>query len=207
MRVYRNGCVSFRLGSSEGSSIFLFCLGLVGLLVGCAHEPPDVTSGESGYQDRFQYTLLSPGAQFATLPPAVQNTVRAETGSADIERIVKGSNSGRLVYVIYFRDHDLYSPLYVAPDSSVLTPELSVAVGAPQDTVGTLTGGPVTGVTLSDLPPKAVKAIQQYAPDAEIDYITKETHADQVTYIVTFKNHTRPILYIGPDGTIAKRAP
>ena len=108
------------------------------------------------------------------------------------------------LYVIHFREEDLYPPLYVASDGSVLTPDLNVAVGAPQDTVGMLTGGPVTGVTLSDLPPKAIKAIQQYAPDAEIDFITKETHGDKIAYLVTFKKNAHPPLRLAQDGTILK---
>jgi hypothetical protein len=70
-----------------------------------------------------------------------------------------------------------------------------------------LSGGPVTGITLSDLPPKVVKAMQQYAPDGEIDFITKETHGGQITYIVAFKKNSHPTLYIAQDGTILKEPP
>jgi hypothetical protein len=178
--------------------------GLVGLLTGCVSERPRVAKADLDYQESYQYPLISPGAQFAALPPAVQNSIRAEVGSSDIDRVVKGTTGNRIVYVIYFENKDLFPPLYIAPDGTVLNPDLSVAVGAPRDTVGMLTGGPVTGVTLSDLPPNVVKAIQQRAPDAEIDYISKETHGDQTIYVVAFKNHARLTLHLAQDGTLLK---
>jgi hypothetical protein len=137
---------------------------------------------------------------------SVQNSIRAETGGADLDRVVKGSTDNRLVYVIYFRDKALLPPLYVAPDGTVLNPDLSVAVNAPRNSVGTLTGGPVTGLTLSDLPPKVVETIQQLAPDAEIDFISKQTRGDQTTYLVTFKNRARPTLHLAQDGSVLKEA-
>ena len=135
----------------------------------------------------------------------MQNSIRAETGSAEIFRVVKGTNSERIVYVVYFRNRELFPPLYIAPDGTVLNPNLSVAVLAPPGSIGALTGGPVTGLTLSDLPPKVVKTIQQQAPDAEIDFISNETHGDQTFYVVTFKNQARPPLHLAQDGTVLKQ--
>jgi hypothetical protein len=183
---------------------------LLCLLAGCAednwhawHQNLETTQ----YVDTFHNPLISPGAQFAALPPAVQNSIRAETGGSDIAHVDKTTNSAGPVYVIYFQEHQLYPPLYVQPDGAVLDPYLEVAVGAPQETVGMLTGGPVTGVTLSDLPKRVVKTIQQRAPSSEIDFITKETHGDQVTYIVNFKNRTQPVLYLDQEGTVLKETP
>src|SRR5262245_4155537 len=67
--------------------------------------------------------LLSPGAQFATLPPPVQNAVRAQAGIQEITRIVKDTSSGQTVYKIYFSGGEVFPPLYVAPDGSVLHPD------------------------------------------------------------------------------------
>jgi hypothetical protein len=180
------------------------------MLTGCAEDNWHAWhSGQpdTQYEDRFHYPLISPGAQFAALPPAVQNSIRAETGGSDITSIEKATNSSGPVYIIHFQEAQLYKPLYIAPDGSLLDEYLDVAMGAPQETVGMLTGGPVTGVTLSDLPPKVVKAIQRNAPDAEIDFITKETKGDQVTYIINFKNHTHPVLYLSQEGTVLKETP
>jgi hypothetical protein len=180
-----------------------WAVALAGLLAGCA-EPS--TSSLAEYQERYYQPLVSPGAQFASLPPAVQYTIRAETGGAPLANIVRDTNSGRLVYHVYFEDPDIYPPLIIAPDGSVLNPDLTVAIGAPRETPGVITGGAVGGITLGDLPPKVVKTIQQHAPDAEVESIAKETRGDQVMYIVTFKHGMRPALYIAADGTVLRGA-
>src|SRR5262245_4918101 len=72
--------------------------------------------------ETFHNPLISPGAQFAALPPAVQNSIRAQTGGSDIDHVTKTTNSAGRVYVIYFKEAELYPPLYVAPDGSVLDP-------------------------------------------------------------------------------------
>jgi len=177
---------------------------MLSLLTGCFSERPHIATEGPDYQEHYRYPLISPGAQFAALPPAVQNSIRAETGSAEISRVVKGTDSERTVYVVYFRNREMFPPLYIAPDGTVLTPNLTVAEAAPKGTVGTLTGGTVTGLTLSDLPPKVLKSIEQHAPDAEIDFISKETHGDQTSYIVAFKNQARPPLHLAQDGTVLK---
>ena len=181
-----------------------FMMLLVSLLAGCSWRRHAAASADLDYQAVYRYPLISPGAQFATLPPAVQNSIRAEAGCAELTRVVKGTSTDRLVYVVYFRNTAVYPPLYLASDGTVLTPNLAVAMIAPKDTVGTLTGGPGTGLTLSDLPPKVLKAIQQQAPDAEIDFISKETHADQASYLVTFKHHAHPPLHLDHEGTVLK---
>jgi hypothetical protein len=181
------------------------CSGLIILaafLAGCASDENPSAERLAEYQEHYHNPLLSPGAQFATLPPAVQRTVRAEAGAGEISDIVKDTNGNSIVYCIYFLS-PVDPPLFVAPDGALLDPDLSVAIGAAQDTVGVLTGGPVTGITLSDLPAQVVKTIQQRAPDAEVAYINKETHGQQLVYLVVFKDQMHPALRINSDGTLA----
>ena len=80
------------------------------------------------HQTAYDKPLTSPGAKFGALPPVVQRTVLAEAGPAEVVDAVRDTSSGRVVYKIYFRDKDLFPPLYVAPDGSVLNPDLTVAV-------------------------------------------------------------------------------
>ena len=80
----------------------------------------------SEYAQRYNYSLVSPGAQFGELPPAVRRTVLAETGSAQLSGVVRDTSSGRLKYIIFFQEHYLYPPLHVAPDGSVLRPDGAV---------------------------------------------------------------------------------
>ncbi len=173
------------------------------LLPGCARHRAE-TPGQP-YLVAYDEPLITPGTKFAGLPPAVQHTIRAEAGSAEIQNIWKLRRGGAPVYRISFRNDDLYPPLYVAADGSVLKPDLGVAIGAPKDSYGVLTGGPVTGVTLADLPASVIKTIHQRAPDAEVSTLTKETRGDHVVYVVTFKDSFYPTLYVQANGTVVEQ--
>lgn len=178
------------------------------LWTSCASHPkPVVVVYDFPPSTPYATPLISPGTKFGALPPAVQNTIRAQTGGAEIEDILRDSIGGQPVYRIYFTKADVLPPLYVAPDGSVLNPDLTVAVGAGRDSVGLLTGGGASGVTLGDLPPKAVKAIQQHAPQAEINSITKENRGDQAVYIVSFKDPKQATIEITPEGTVVVPTP
>jgi hypothetical protein len=178
------------------------CLAIVllgGVLLGCAEERPSL---KDPYRERYGRPLVSSGTLFAALPPAVQNTVRAETGSAAIADVVKYTSSGRIVYQIFFQNRDLFPPLYVASDGTPLDPNLTVAIGAPQDISNVVTGGPVAGVTLNDLPPMVVKSLQRTVPDAVVDSIVKQVNGDKTTYLITFKDRMHPTLQLASDGTV-----
>ena len=185
-------------------SVTLGCsLCLVTLLVAsCAHERP-----VANYPVPYDRPLNSPGGKFSSLPPAVQNTIRAETGSAEIEDIVRDTHTGSLVYKVHFVDKKLFPTLYIAPDGSVLNPNLTVAVGAAQGTTGVGRGGAVS-LKPSDLPPNVMRLIQDRAPHTEIAFIQKELWGDREVYVVSFKdpNHN-PDLCIAADGTVLKGKP
>ena len=178
------------------------CPGLISaLLLGCAGPQP---APREAYRDLYVRPLSSPGAQFSQLPPTVKHTVLAETGSASVARIDKGTADGKTIYRVAFKDAGLYPPLYVAADGSVLYPNLNEAVGAPRDVFTMATHGPVTRVSLDELPTQVVKAIQHARPDAEVDEITRDVNGSRILYVVTFKGRTHPGLTIEPDGTIVK---
>ena len=171
------------------SPLFLVA-SLAVLLVGCATaDKAQVATHETPYDK----PLTSPGAKFGALPPIVQRTVLAEVGQGEVIDAVRDTSSGRVVYKIYFRDRELFPPLYVAPDGSVLNPDLTVAVRA----------RPATLVRLADLPAKVRKAIPERAPAAEVSYINKESWGDLVVYVVTFKDEAHnPRLLLSEEGTV-----
>jgi hypothetical protein len=178
------------------------CLGLVGvaiLFTGCAEHQPYAAQKPV---ERYHYRLMSPGTEFAELPPAVQRTIRAETGGAQIANIEKGSNTDLTVYKVLFVNAAQFPPLYVAQDGSLLNPDLTVAIPAPHELAASKTVGPIKRVTVQDLPPEVVKAIQAAAPDAEVSTIVRETERDKVVYVVTFKDQKHPALFVAPDGTL-----
>jgi hypothetical protein len=178
------------------------CLGLTAvgavLLCGCAGSSPDPLKARTPYV----YPLNSPGGKFAGLPPAVQNTVRAQAGSEVIYDIHKDATSDPVVYEITF-ENKLLPPLLIASDGSVLNPDLTVAVGAAKENIGTLSGGAASGLKPSDLPPNVMKVAQERAPNTEIAFIHKEVSNDREVYSISFKDPARnPSLRIASDGTV-----
>jgi len=141
------------------------------------------------------------------LPAAVQNSIRAETGSAEIRNIDKEMRSIGVVYKISYVNDELYPPLFVAADGSVINPDMSVAVGATRDETAVLTGGAASGIQFRDLPAPVTKVVDEYAPRSEVVSMDKETWGSRVVYIVSFKNETKtPKLYIAADGTVLRDA-
>jgi hypothetical protein len=176
--------------------LFLGALAIVS--AGCETLQPKTSEA----MVRYDVPLKSPGTQFAELPPAVQRTIRAETGGVPILDIQKNSNNDQVVYRVLFQNALLFPPLYIAADGSVLNPDLTVAIAAPHEVVATKTAGPIEQIPLQDLPPQVIKAIQAQAPDAEVSHIERETQGDKVVYSVTFKDRNHPRLYLAPDGTV-----
>jgi len=163
------------------------------LLAGCAsnHETPKTS------QSNYPYTkpLTSPGGKFGMLPPVVQNTVRAEAGAAEVLDAVRDTSSGRVVYKIFFRN----SPtLYVAPDGSVLYPDLTVAAT------------PLLGIVVkpSKVPATVMNVVQQHVGNAEISLINKETWHNRTVYVFSFKEESKyPRMNVAEDGTLMEEFP
>jgi hypothetical protein len=171
------------------------------VLAGCAPQGEVLNVHHTPYN----VPLYSSGAQFGALPPAVQNTVRAEAGSEEIYDIVKDSNSGQTIYRIYFVNPGAYPTLYVARDGSVLNPDLTVAIAAPHDTMGTFGSSLGTAVKLTDLPPSVLEVIHQQSSRAEVASIDKGTWGNRTVYVVTFKDESHyPKMYVEADGTVLK---
>src|SRR5689334_22088224 len=112
---------------------FLLAVILAAAAAGCAphrehikHTP--VETAVVHEKTPFNKPLLSPGAQFGALPPPVQNTVIAEAGTEVIWDVVKDTSSGQTIYILYFENKNIYPPIYLARDGSVLNPYLTVAL-------------------------------------------------------------------------------
>lgn len=196
------GTVACRGLSCSGMRIpTLVAVILAGIVAGCAAH----RDRKAEYIDAFKKPLLSPGAQFGALPPAVQNTIIAEAGSEVIWDVVKDSSSGQTVYKIYFENRDIYPPLFVARDGSVLNPDLTVAVKAPEQTAGALGINTGTMVKLTDLPQKVLDVIHEQGSRTDISEIDKATWGNRTVYIITFKDESHyPKLYVEADGTLLK---
>ena len=160
------------------------------LAAGCATENK---AQMAAHHTVYNKPLTSPGAKFGALPPPVQRTVLAEAGPAEVVDAERDTSSGRVVYKVYFLESDIFPPLYVAPDGSVLNPDLTVAVSA----------GRGIRVKPAEVPVIVMKAIPERAPSSEVAYVTLESWSGRAIYIVTFKDEAHnPRLLIASDGSI-----
>jgi hypothetical protein len=171
----------------------VFGVALAALLAaGCATESK---TQQAAHHTVYDKPLTSPGAKFGALPPAVQRTVLAEAGPAEVVDAVRDTSSGRVVYKIYFLESDIFPPLYVAPDGSVLNPDLTVAVSAVQG----------ARVKRDEVPAKVLTVVAARAPSSEVSYISKETWGGRTVFVVTFKDEAHnPKLLVAEDGTIVE---
>ncbi len=178
---------------------------VLALFAGCAHRAPRAERAAPP-PDPYHFPLSSPGSQFASLTPPVQNAIRAQVGGAQISQIIKDPVTGRVD--VYFVNDALFPPLHVARDGSILGPDLSVAVGAPRDESVALVGGPIAELKPADLPQRVSDTVRQKAPGAAIEHISKETWGNQPVYIITFRSGSKqPRLYISSDGTVVHQVP
>ncbi len=174
--------------------LFQAVIGLA-LAAGCAKDKAYTPAPTAA--DRYPYTvpLSTPGARFGALPVAVQNAVRSEAGTAEIIDARKESQDGRTYYKISFRASNTFPPLYVGPDGSVLNPDLTVAVPAPQQLN--------PEVKLADLPGEVRKVLQDKPFTLEIACINQESWGEHTVYVVSFKEDAhRPKMYLIGDGTV-----
>ena len=165
------------------------------LLAGCAsHDKPQPAEHRTAYHK----PLTSPGAKFGALPPVVQRTVLAEAGAAEVVDAVRDTSSGRVIYKVYFRDREIYPPLIVSPDGSVLNADLTIAVSAAHG----------TRIKLAEVPVPVLKVIPERAPAGDIAFVNMETWGGRVVYVVTFKDEAHnPKLIIASDGTPVEETP
>jgi hypothetical protein len=164
------------------------------VVAGCASHP---NSPSSKPHNAYAKPLSTPGAKYGDLPQNIQRTVLAEAGTAEINDAIKETKGGRVIYKVTFRDADSFPQLIVGADGSVLNPDLTVAVRAPQ--------GNVSAISLNDLPLKAQRTVQEHAAVAEVASINKETWGDHIIYIVSFKDEVHhPKLYVVADGTVVQ---
>jgi hypothetical protein len=77
------------------------------------------------------------------------------------------------------------------------------AGGAADNDQNVLTGGPVRGARVKDLPGPVRNVLKEQAPTAEVADISMRTRDGRLIYRVVFSEPARnPTLYIAEDGTL-----
>jgi uncharacterized membrane protein YkoI len=153
-------------------------------------------------------SVESASADFNSLPPAVQKSVRSQAPSGDITSISKTTENGMDAYKVEFRNagSDQKSTMVVAMDGRVLNSDQpNTQNGVVQDVKKALTPTGAVGTPFSALPEKVQKTIQSHAPETEISNISRETDNGRTIYEVSFKDTGKnPSIKVADDGTLVQ---
>ena len=77
--------------------------------------------------------------------------------------------------------------------------------GSRENDHNVLSGGPITGVTIQDLPQAVQSALKQRVPTAEIADIEKQTQDGHVFYKISFSEPAKnPTMCLAEDGTVVE---
>lgn len=142
--------------------------------------------------------------EFNELPPAVQKTVRAHAPDAEVANVNAKEMDGQTVYEIEFADAGRNPQIVVAYDGRMLQSDMTK--GAPGTLERVLTGRGAVGTQLSALPKSVQKTVQERAPNAMIENISRNEENGRVIYTVEFKDKdANPTLKITEDGTLVEQ--
>ncbi len=140
--------------------------------------------------------------KFNQLPPQVQKTARAQAPNAEIADVSQFTTNGMAAYQIEFREQGSNPKIVVAQNGTLLASDFPKHAGA-LDRLLTPTGA--SGTPFSALPLAVQKTIQQQAPNAPIDSISREDQNGQVIYEVKFKDQGKnPSIKVANDGTLVQ---
>jgi len=86
--------------------------------------------------------------------------------------------------------------------------QMRKSMGGTENDHNVLTGGPVTGTTIKDLPQPVKDTLKEKAGAAEIADIDKQGQGGRFIYRITFSEPARnPTMYISQDGSIVQNMP
>src|SRR4051794_37863687 len=143
----------------------------------------------------------STSEKFNALPPAVQQTIRAEASNAEIVAISsknRNGANGANTWEVRFKDPEKNPQIEVASDGRLINTDAT----RPASTGGALTPTGATATKLTALPEAAQKTILSKAPDAPIAGITRCAKDGKTIYEIEFTQPgTNSTLQVAQDGT------
>jgi uncharacterized membrane protein YkoI len=158
---------------------------ITGLLVGC------------------NQSIENASADFNTVPPAVQKTVRAQSPNGEIANVSKSTENGLDVFEVKFKEANGTTPkVLVAADGRLVKSDLPNPPGAVERML-TPTGA--TGTKFSALPEVVQKTIQAKSPETQIANISRHESKGRVYYEVEFQDKGKnPTIQVAEDGTLVQ---
>jgi len=148
------------------------------------------------------------------LPPAVQKTIREQTGNAKIADIDRETRTGRTVWEVEFEKDGKNTEIHIGEDGTLIpetgaSARTATAPGQPATGVGTAAGGQTgrnalsMGAKYEDLPPAIQQRAMQFGGKEKIADIDRESDDGRVKYEIEFKRDGRNLeIEFAEDGTV-----
>lgn len=191
-----------------------------------SQRPPTSTpSAPATTTERLKEGLsnLTTDWRLEDLPPAVQKTVRDQSGGQKIADIDRETRTGRIVWEVEFEKEGKNTEIHVADDGNLM-PESDSAFARTQDQTGTAarpgegptaTGTPAgtqtgrsgiamaTGTKWEDLPKAVQDKAMQFGGKDKVADIDREDLRGKLAYEIEFRRQGRNLeIHFGEDGTI-----
>jgi len=96
----------------------------------------------------------------------------------------------------------LFAPLVLAAMLAGCTETPQYQGAAVDSDQNVLTGGPITGTTIQDLPAAVKRTLKERVPTAEIASILKSRRDGRVVYEISFIDNDTPEIFVRDDGTV-----
>jgi hypothetical protein len=160
---------------------------------------------------------------FNSLPPRVQQAVRAHAPDAEVASVDKKTRNGMDYYVIGFKEPGRNPKLTIAENGTIVTSDMEKGLGSAGPESGTTTGsskrnepdnkvGAAKGTTgreanidLSALPTPVQKTLKSQAPNGVIKGITRHEENGRMVYEFKFEDEGKnPTMQIAEDGTVVQ---
>ena len=181
-----------------------------------AADDKDTTPGRDRNDTSTTIGKIKQGAKniftemkFEDLPPAVQATVRQQSGGTKITDIDREDRTGKTVYEIEFDKDGDNKEIHVAEDGTLLPEEAASLTSKDGDkTIGTdrTRVRASTSPKFADLPAAVQRTVQQHGAQSEIEDIDRETRDGKTVYEIEFRREgpNREIV-VAEDGTLIKQ--
>jgi uncharacterized membrane protein YkoI len=143
--------------------------------------------------------------KFADLPPAVQATVRQQSGGDKITDIDREDRTGKTVYEIEFDKDGDNKEIHVSEDGTLIPEEATGIAAADTDGDRTRVRAGLSP-KFADLPAAVQQTVQQHGAQSEIEDIDRETRDGKTVYEIAFRRDgpNREIV-VAEDGTLIKQ--
>jgi uncharacterized membrane protein YkoI len=149
-------------------------------------------------------TAYPEGSQKVTLsqlPPAVQRTIRAQAGRANVEDIDRVTRAGQTHYEVGFKRDGQHTEIRVAENGSLLSGGAAAAAPTPTETTVQLSAA--QKVNFNDLPEPVKNTVRTHAGSAPIEDAEKGLWQGKTVYEVAFKKDGRHTeLQVAEDGSV-----